>query len=358
MAVVSDADDLLAANENYERQIRRQWDHVLEWLKGQWSITELEAMVTSRQFHALITDLTKGAEALAAVVADAYIASGKLGAATVTRAIHTPITFEGNNERAVGYLRRDRLRLVREVTDAQRGAWTEAIAAGMQRGDNPRVIAREIRASLGLTAKQQNAVENYRRLLRENSAEALTRELRDRRFDPSVRRAIMADRPLGNAEIEKLVDRYRQRYINYRAEVIARTEALRAVHLGAEEAYQQAIDAGDLKEQEVERTWVIAGGVNRKGKRRTRDSHRAMSGQKRGLGQAFRSGYGYPLKYPGDIDAPASETVQCRCAVTTRLVPGRVSPAVTAAFSPDVSLASPVAANDIAGNDERARRVA
>ena len=335
MAAASDKDDILAASERWERRLRQGWARVLAWLRAQWSVAEVETMLASREFQALLADLERGAASLAAVAADAYEAGGKLAALTVERATGDPVLFGRTNERAVVFLRRERLRLVREVTASARETWTEVIAEGMQRGANPREVAREIRASLGLTQRQQAAVANFRRLLQQGSAEALTRELRDRRFDSSIRRAIKAGKPLTSAEIEKMVERYRQRYIAYRAEVIARTEALRAVHEGAEEAYRQALDEGDIRPQDVERTWVIAGGVTRKGKPRTRHSHRAMRNQKRPLGEPFRSGYGYMLRYPGDLSAPASETVQCRCVVATRVRPTRhAEPAVTVLAPP------------------------
>ena len=42
-------------------------------------------------------------------------------------------------------------------------------------------------------------------------------------------------------------------------------------------------------------------------------------GQVRGIDEPFIVG-GAQLRYPGDPQGPARETVQCRCALTTRLV--------------------------------------
>lgn len=52
---------------------------------------------------------------------------------------------------------------------------------------------------------------------------------------------------------------------------------------------------------------------------RTRDSHRAMHGQKVREGEAFVTPDGYRMRYPGDTElgAPASETIQCRCSFKT-----------------------------------------
>ena len=74
---------------------------------------------------------------------------------------------------------------------------------------------------------QQIAAINYRRLLENNSAEALRRQARDKRFDQSVRRAIENKTPLRAEQIDRMVARYADRLVKQRAATIARTEALR-----------------------------------------------------------------------------------------------------------------------------------
>ena len=178
---------------------------------------------------------------------------------------------------------------------------------GIERGLNPRDQARQFRESVGLTGRQENAVQNYRRALEsaaEGDSAALSRQLRDRRFDRTVQRAARTGKPLTTSQINRMTSRYRQRYIKYRAEVIARTEALRSVHAGTEELYRQAIDAGHVQEQELQRTWISAADE------RTRVSHQNLNGMIRGINETF-PGLAGELKYPGDPDAPASETIQC-----------------------------------------------
>ena len=105
-----------------------------------------------------------------------------------------------------------------------------------------------------------------------------------------------------------MVDRYRQRWINYRAEVIARTEGLRAAHEGSEVMYEQAVGDGTLRSDQIMRTWITAKDE------RVRSAHARLNGQSRRYG-----GMWGPLRYPGDPQAPPEQTVQCRCVLTTRL---------------------------------------
>jgi hypothetical protein len=222
------------------------------------------------------------------------------------------IDFDPTNTRAVQRMQENKLRLVREFTDEQRRATRQALTRGIEEGANPRVQARAFRDSIGLTQRQEAAVANYRRFLIENDSRALERNLRDHRYDRSVERAIREDRPLGRQQINRMVERYRQRYVRYRSEVIARTESLGVVHEGTDEMYRQAIDAGRIQPQKMKRFWIIAGDD------RMRESHDSMQvSEVRGIEEPFISGKGNLLRFPGDPAAPSTETIQCRCAVTT-----------------------------------------
>ena len=253
-----------------------------------------------------------GSVRLAEGYAAVYTIAGKEGAEFLTDVLDVVVDFDQVNVRAVQVMQGERLRLINEFTAEQRRATREAMVDGITRGLNPVEQARNFRQSIGLTAKQQAAVQNYRRLLDAGSSEALTRELRDRRFDRTVRRAVRTGEPLTQAQVDRMVDRYSERYVRYRSEVIARTESLRAVHQGTEEAYLQAIDQGALVPDQLERQWHDAHDA------RVRSSHRNLNGMVRRIGETFPGANG-PLRFPGDPSAPASESVQCRCVLSTRI---------------------------------------
>ena len=240
------------------------------------------------------------------------IASGNDSANVVARRV-APMSFDVANPRAVAIMQQNRLRLVREFTEQQRQAVRESIIDGLTRGINPREQARNFRGAIGLTRRQVQAVNNFRSLLEQNSTQALRRALRDRRFDPSIQRAIRTQEPLDAQQIERMVDRYRERFVAFRAETIARTEALRAANQGSHELYQQAVDNGTLAVDQLVRRWITARDE------RVRASHVLMNGQQRGLNEPFLSGDGNLLLFPGDPSAPASDTIDCRCALTTVL---------------------------------------
>jgi len=254
-----------------------------------------------------------GRRIAASVRNDGYLAAALAMAEDISTAA-VLVDFDPVNQRAVDRMASSQLRLIRGFTAEQRALVRRMTGEAIEDGLNPREMARRFRDSVGLTEYQQGIVRNYERQLRAGSLSALDRKLRDARFDRTVRRAVIDDKPLSDAQINNMVSRYKSRWRNYRSEVIARTEALRAVHQGGEDMIAQAVEEGSIDPNTIERKWVTAKDE------RVRGSHRFMNQQKQPLQTAFLSGNGNLLSYPGDPGAPANDTIQCRCVLTTRII--------------------------------------
>jgi len=87
---------------------------------------------------------------------------------------------------------------------------------------------------------------------------------------------------------------------------------LSAVNQGVDNMYFQAISDGILDEDNMIQTWITAPDE------RVRGSHKPMHRQTRQMGEAFISGNGNSLRYPGDPESPVEERANCRCIKTTR----------------------------------------
>lgn len=276
--------------------------------------TELEDLIMRNRWDEALERVIIHIESLGAGATTWFINSGTSGAAWLNNAGLFGIHFDAVNVRAVEAMRRHSYTLIRGFTEAQKEATRLALLDAMRNGVNPVASARAFRDSIGLTPRQQEAVNNYRRLLENGDRDALRRALRDRRFDSTVNRAIKDHKPLTRAQIDKMVTRYSSRYVKYRSQVIARTQSLRAVHEGNKELYQQAIDSGRIKEENLTRGWVTA--VDG----RERETHESINGvDVIGLNTPWVTSAGNQLLHPGDPSAPAEEVVQCRCATTTRI---------------------------------------
>ena len=299
--------------DSAEPRLRSAFVDAVEQIRGQTTLAQLEDLIERGRFQEALETAGAAGVLYAGAVNATFVGAGQDTAAFMRDRLGRVIGFDNVADRAVRLMRANNLRLVREFTIEQTIATQRALADGIRRGINPRAQARLFRDSIGLTARQLEAVENYRRALESNSLTALTRELRDRRFDPTVRRAASTGDPLSTAQIDRMTDRYRQRFLAHRAEVIARNESFRAVHEGTDEMYEQAFDQGAIDPQTVTFTWHTAGDG------RVRDSHEGMNGQTRPVGEPFITGAGNSIRFPHDPAAPVSETALCRCARSTTI---------------------------------------
>lgn len=301
---------LLAA---IEESFRDRFLELVAILSSQEVIAELTALIEAGRFGEALIRAEQAAIALAPKWGEAYVLAGEEAMKWATGKLKVVVDFDAVNEDAVNQIREAKLRMIRELSDEARLTVRDILTRGITEGINPKEMALEIREHIGLTQHQSQAVANYKKLLEKNSAEALQRQLRDARFDPSVRRALASDTPLSAKQIEKMVERYRQRMLDYRARTIARTEAGDAVSAGSEQAFKQLIDQGVIDPSEVLRTW-LAGDPPR-----TRDWHHSMNRQQRGWGDPFRSGLGTAIMRPRAGNLPGNERINCRCEVTYRL---------------------------------------
>ncbi len=319
--------------DQQEARIATIFRTAINALKDEIDLDELAELLEQGRVNEAIDRLQYAADQLGAASNVAFVTAGQSTADWLNSAGVGRVVFDQVNLLAVAQMQRNRLELIREFTNEQRRATSTALISGVEAGTNPRAAARNFRDSIGLTTNQWGHVASYRAALERIGldagnglteadlrragignpvSDALGRKLRDGRFDRTILAAARKKQPLSREKIDQMVERYTARYIKHRAEVIGRTEALRSVNQGNEEAFRQAIAAGTINQDQIERTWRT------RLDSRERKTHRFLNGQKRGWGETWVTENG-ELKYPGDPDAPGSETIQCRCAILTRI---------------------------------------
>lgn len=301
-----------------ERRIKRQYIRYINRVNDFATINRLRRLVESQDFNEFFQVIDSLVVDFSNSIVDAFNDSGKQIVPLIeeqVRYTNVSISFDPSNPRAQRLVSETKSSLIRQISRETREIIDTKIANSMLTGDGPRTVARDIRQALNLTDKQNQAVDNYRRLLEQNDREALQRELRDRRSDRSIIRALEKDQPLDQKQIDSMVARYRLNYINHRAEVIARTQATTALNMANDEAFRQAIDLAGISASDVQRTWQFTRDD------RTRDHHENMRDKTvTGLDTPFIDGLGNVLRYPGDPLAPANSRIQCRCVVTNRII--------------------------------------
>lgn len=281
-----------------------------------WTIDEFKDYLAQGRFNEAL-NLAVGvmAECIEAYV-DTYTTSAREAAQFIRDELGVDFWFDLVDPETVSELQQQRDQLLLYYRQELFAAASLALSAAGLAGDSADDVARRVTLSFGLTLRQQQAVENYRRLLErvaEGDAEALTRELRDPQFDDRVRAAARDRTPLTREQIDRMVAAYAERQLLYRAKMSATFEALRSVHTGAENAFAQAIRGGLLTSAQVEREW----NSRMDGKERT--SHHLLHGVLRVIGETF-PGLAGPIRFPGDPRAPRQEVMNCRCWLTYRLM--------------------------------------
>jgi hypothetical protein len=168
--------------------------------------------------------------------------------------------FDMINPRTVQAVRTYGFNLIQQVSNDTRDGIRAVVSNALEFGGHPYDQAREIRNLIGLTDSQANAVTSFRDLLESGDRDALTRALRDRRFDSTLDDALgtAAENTLEPEQIDRMVTAYASRSLNMRAETIARTETLRAANMGAQQAWVQASENGLLVQADIMQGWGVA----------------------------------------------------------------------------------------------------
>ena len=151
------------------------------------------------------------------------------------------------NGKIASFLDVYRMDKIRDVTTEQEGMIRQVVTDSMAIGHPPAKMASLIREHIGLTPYQAQQVQNYRTDLETLNTTALQRELRDKRFDTPVARAIADGTPLSPGQIDRFTSQYHDNWLRLRTTTIARTEALKAANMGGRLAIEQTIEDGATK---------------------------------------------------------------------------------------------------------------
>lgn len=225
------------------------------------------------------------------------------------------------NPEAARYVSQTLPTLIKEVSDAQRSAVRSALNRGFVEGRPSRLIAREIRDSVGLTDAMEGYVANFRRSLEtgrlatnvtppwERRLSAVERNTARQFFD-----AARSGTPVPQHQIDRIVQRYHESLVNRRAQNIARTEVTRAHGAGQEALWSQAREAGLLNPAKTRRFWITTPDE------RLREDHAAvpeMNPNGVGLDEPFETPIG-PVMNPRE-SGDAGFDVNCRCTVALEI---------------------------------------
>lgn len=312
----------------WEPQVRKAFLYAVYQMRDRAQISQIVRMLEQGNVEGAIRAVGLDPAQLRSLdqtISQAFEASGNMAARSVpvsytADGFRTVFQFNIRNPAAENWLSQSAAKMVQEITMDQEVMIRETLVDGLSKGLNPRTTALDLvgRVSaqtgrregglIGLTSSQAQWVRSYREALEsDNPLEALSRNLRDRRFDAAVRRAVRDETRLTSDQIGDMVDAYENRALKFRANAIARSETITALHEAQQQSFEQAVAEGAVNPDAVGWVWRATHDA------RTRDIHAVMDGQKVSLGEYFVDGDGNQLEYPGDPAAPPETTINCRC---------------------------------------------
>lgn len=316
--------------EQWEPLIRRAFMDAVNSLRSSVSLKVLVERLERGDIGGAVDVLRIEQEAfggLDVAIADAFNAGG---IATVEEMrLRDPegrrVNFRWNvrGPESEAWLRRHSSTLITGITAEQRDNARLILSEGLARGDNPTrtaldLVGRVSRPSgvrqggvLGLSAPHVAATERARSALISGDVEGmrhyLTLTRRDRRFDPSIRKAIEAGKPLARGDVDRVIGRLSDSYLKLRADTIGLHETFNALGESRNAAFRQAISKGDVDVQDVVKTWRHTTAEH------PRMQHVAMAGQTVAFDQPFVAPDGTMIPYPHAEGVPARHTLGCKC---------------------------------------------
>jgi hypothetical protein len=222
------AQALLRLADRLEPAVRRQFLDALLRIYARIDLRALQAMLEQgesleRIFDALQQEFDP---ALRTALRDAIFGGGQVA----MRQARLGMRFDLTNTRAAEAAEQAGAQLAQDVTAESRAAIRDLMGRAIREGWPPRDVARRIREHIGLTPRWSQAVENFR--------------------------AAQAARGVPAGQADARATRYAARLTRLRAEMIARTETLRAVNTGQRAAWESAQQAGELS-PEARRVWIV-----------------------------------------------------------------------------------------------------
>jgi hypothetical protein len=309
----STGDLLQQAAERMEPRLRAAFLRAVAALRGTVADDKLMEAVAAGDVNGVMSMLAiddnfvaalngKGIPAGVESFRDALQASFAAGASAAVRSLPSRVglnlSFDMMSKDAQAFLEQYTFPLIRQLSANTTEGIRSVVLDAFRNGGHPYVQARTIKTFIGLTETQAKAVLNYRAALSSPSTlgQSLDRKLRDGRFDSTVERAIRNNAGLSADQIDRMSARYEERYIQYRARTIARSESLRASVKGQRETWRQAVQQGLLARDQM-REWETSGDE------RTCEICAPLDGEVRGLNEEFA---------PGILD-PGDPHSTCRC---------------------------------------------
>jgi hypothetical protein len=187
---------------------------------------------------------------------NAFYGAGSQRLEQISKLTSTAVKFDLRSPEAIDWCKKYAADQIKYINNNTKLAVRQVISRGLEEGLSPTEQTAAVKELVGLLPQHVAAVENYRAALSD--------------LDPST--------------IDNLVEKYADKLLQYRADMIGRTEALDACNNGSRIATEDASDRGILPKDEYEQEWVYNEGMHDK---EDCPICEPMSGERTPIGEAF-----------------------------------------------------------------------
>lgn len=216
---------------NFVKGIRKFKSRISsEKLLDAWKTGNYNKVLEVVPWHQLPEDLaaTSAAIGQSAFKASAFVIP------SLPAPIEENLRYDTQNPRISNYINSRTGDLVQNIQQDTQDTIQNAVMRSFNEARSPRDVANDIKGSIGLNPRLQNAVTNYRAGLEKGG--------------------LMSD-----VRIESLTNAYYERLLDYRAMMIGRTETRNAVNNGQLLVWQQGADQGLIDRDTARKVWIIDG---------------------------------------------------------------------------------------------------
>lgn len=235
------------------------------------------------------------------------------------------VRFNIRNVQAEEWIGESAARRVTGYLQESRQVIQDTLLDGLQAGQSPLTTARDLVGALKkgdihrkggtimLTRARAETVRRAKAALMAGDVQGmryyLGLELRDKRFDSLIRKAIKAGGGKFTQEkVTQITGALADAYLKERARLISRTETLASMNAGKREAFRQATERAGVSDDHIQREWDSTGD------RLVRPDHQHLDGQKvKGMNTPYILPDGSPINHPGDMNAGVKQVANCRC---------------------------------------------
>lgn len=324
------------ANE-WEATLAREWLDAIRAITSAVVLKDLIAELERGNLEAALRLLNIDADRFArfeAGILSAYNAGGQAVVGSMP-ALRDPsgnrVSYSWGVRNTLGEnnLRQHAANLVDGLVGEQLTSVRSVLVDGLARGQNPRQTALGLVGKInrrtgfreggmiGLTPSSVQTLDKVYLGLRSGDQQAmrdyLGYQLRDKRFDGHVRRALEQGGSVPADAVDRIVTAYSNRALKYRADNLALTETNIALAQAQNDAFGQQIAAGKLDPRDLTKTWGAT--VSRE----PRPEHLAMAGTAVPFDQPFILPDGTRCSGPHDPSLPARHLLGCKCLLEYRI---------------------------------------